>query len=492
MKKSALNLHNTLLWLSLFTILCWAISGITHPLMAWFGPQAVKMYPPQLQLSAENVLSIDAIIANESLDNAVITKLVPTADGPMLQVTNTSLERHYFSLENQRAVEDYDEQQAKWLAAYYTGRNQDEIKSVTKIDTFSHEYPRVNRLLPVYRVDVGQADSVSVYVYTETNVLASISNGTKRQLQNVFQVLHTWSWLDATGHARVIIIALLMLTLLTMALSGLTLVMLLPRRKIANQDRRLHRYLAYILWLPLLGWSASGFYHLLQAQYVEPVSGIRLASTNSLDDWQQKNVALAQWQESFLKSIENKSLNAISLVKNEQQAFYRLSVNTQDQSEEVKRVERFRGKPSETNVIYIDSETGLVSDYTDQQHAEYLFQQLNGQLTDVSDIKKITRFGPDYDFRNKRLPVWQLNLNDDQQSRLFIDPASNILVDQNRQIDRYESMSFSILHKWTLLSLVTGRQWRDVLIIITLAACLLLSFLGLRTYIAKKQARYNA
>lgn len=90
----------------------------------------------------------------------------------------------------------------------------------------------------------------------------------------------------------------------------------------------------------------------------------------------------------------------------------------------------------------------------------------------------ITRFGPNYDFRNKRLPVWQIEFADEAQTQVFIDPTTSALVEQNQRIDRAERWSFSLLHKWNHITPLTGRFQRDVLIVVTLIACLIMGGFG--------------
>jgi hypothetical protein len=490
-KRILLKWHNALLWFGLTTIVVWSLSGISHPLMAWFGPQAVKMYPPKLSISSNDALSIQKVISGNNLSTATIAKVVPTSTGAMLQLTeqiteNALISRRYFSLVTQQEVENFDEQQARWLAAYYTDRDINQINHVKLIDKFSHEYPSINRLLPVYRVDISHnGETVIAYIYTETNTLASITNDTKRRLQSFFQILHTWSYLDFTGHGRVLLIGLLMLTLIAMASSGLMLVIKLPRRRMKSSPRRWHRRLAYALWLPMLAWPASGFYHLLQAQYVEPVIGMRLSSPTNLQNWLINTTSADSWQRNFASSIgSNKQLNAISLVSAGNKIFYRLSIAPQ-QSEIVNRNDRFDGKVIEKSVVYINSSTGLTSPHTDKDQALQLLKNFTSS-GDHKDIQLVTHFGPGYDFRNKRLPVWQIDLADQASTRIFVDPMTSMLVDQNRGIDRLEALSFSILHKWNHLFPLIGRQWRDVLIVMTLIASLILSGFGLQTYLARK------
>ncbi len=411
MKISFIKWHNALIWFGLTTIIIWAVSGISHPLMAWFGPQAVKMFPPSLSITDQDALAVQQVIKQHQLSNATIAKIVPTADGPMLQLTETEqddtpIKRRYFSLSDQQAVADYDQQQAAWLAAYYAGREVNDVRAITQVTEFSTQYPAVNRLLPVYRIELAGDDGLTVFVHTETNALASINNNTKRTMLSFFQALHTWQFLDFAGFGRVLLIALLMLTLVAMASTGLMLVISIARRKINAPARRWHRSLAYALWLPMLAWPASGFYHLLQGHFVESVAGIRLSESVDLQQWLVKTTTEAQWQHNFATAVGNKpTVNAVSLVKDNAQHYYRLSV-ANNRNEALSRQARFDGQTVETKVMYINSETGKLSQHTDKTQAITLLYQLIGANNHHKEIELVTRFGSGYDFRNKRLPFW--------------------------------------------------------------------------------------
>ena len=491
MKTVFIKWHNALIWFGLFAVVVWSLSGITHPLMAWFGPQAEKRFPPALTVESQDVTAVKRIIKQHNLSSAAIAKVVPTADGAMLQITEQNAEtinRRYFSLNDQQEQVDYDTRQAKWLAAYYTGNDVDDVNSVSLVTEFDSHYPWVNRLLPVYRVGFSNSD-LYTYVYTETNVLASISNDTKQLVQGFFQALHTWNFLDFTGFGRVFIIGLLMLMLAGMAITGLLLVITIARRPIKNTSRRWHRVLAYTLWLPMFAWPASGFYHLLQAQYVDSVAGLRLSKPVDLQQWLTSTTDDATWQKAFTSAINSATpLNAISLVTSNDQYFYRLSLANKGNNP-VSRNSRFDGESIEKGVIYIDSDNGQMSEHTDAEQAISLLQQHKGAAIQYNHIEQVTRFGPGYDFRNKRLPVWQINLDDEAQTHVFVDPITNVLVDQNRQIDRLESLSFSLLHKWNHLFPLIGREWRDILVVITLLFCLGLAAFGLQIHLSRKRQR---
>ena len=92
--------------------------------------------------------------------------------------------------------------------------------------------------------------------------------------------------------------------------------------------------------------------------------------------------------------------------------------------------------------------------------------------------KLVTHFGPHYDFRNKRLPVWRLDFNTPKGDKLFIDPATGMLVDRLVNLERYEGYSFSFLHKWNFLVPLMGREKRDIVISVLLIAAISFSVIG--------------
>ena len=94
-------------------------------------------------------------------------------------------------------------------------------------------------------------------------------------------------------------------------------------------------------------------------------------------------------------------------------------------------------------------------------------------------VDKVTRFGMDYDFRNKRLPVYKVSLNNAAGDRVFIDPVTGIVVDHLKDIQRYEGLSFSLLHKWNFMMAFADRQQRDITIVVFLLLILLLAGLGI-------------
>ena len=316
---------------------------------------------------------------------------------------------------------------------------------------------------------------MQAFVYTETGALASLSNPFKRRMQWLFQHLHTLKWLDSLESGRLIVASLFMFCLMGSAVVGFMLIVSLRSRIIRDGKRRNHRRLGYILWLPLLAWSASGFYHLWQMSLVESDYGIGLDQPFSGLNSENLNTH-------SLQQLNNQSINSLSLLRGpDLRLYWRASVAQSANKMRVDREQRFVGKPSEYKALYLPASfVGQAATLTDAQVARSMAQRFSGlNASQLSMPEPVRRFGPEYDFRNKRLPVWKIALDDSAATTLFVDTATGILVDRNTRVDRVERWSFSVLHKWSPLTGVTGRKLRDGLMVGTVILLLLISTLGL-------------
>lgn len=490
--RFCLRWHRLLLWPAFFSLFVFVLSGFMHILMTWTGPQAAQALPPQAQFAAESVTRIPVILQQHNITQAAIIKLVPGEQGNVLQVSSDDKQpRRYFSLDSGEEIIDGDPQQARWLARHYysskkntkDGAEKSEINAAKMeyLTAFDESYPWVNRLLPVYRITLDDAEHTTLTVHTETGALADINNDWKRTLQTVFQQLHTFRWLEPLPATRIVLMLFFLSSLLATVLAGGVLLYNMPKRKIPNQKRRLHRRIAHIIWIPLFGFVASGMYHLLYSELNTETRGLRLLAPLKLADATAfANAALPQ-----------QALYAINLIQMPDQLLLRASLapaTTQGHAHHgasntdahAQRTARFDGINKEQGAMYFDARTGATADINDEQVACALAANfLHASAALIARSEKITRFSPDYDFRNKRLPVWRVDFNTAEQDSVYIDVASGVLVDTANNKARAESYSFSFLHKWNMLTPLTGREWRDGGIVATLSLALLLATLGL-------------
>lgn len=72
-----LKWHKTLLWVGGITILLFALSGITHPIMTWTGPQAVTARPPALNLTTQQLNQALTALQQQAIPASALIKIVP-------------------------------------------------------------------------------------------------------------------------------------------------------------------------------------------------------------------------------------------------------------------------------------------------------------------------------------------------------------------------------------------------------------------------------
>lgn len=481
--KNARRWHNKLAIVGGIVLVIFCLSGLTHIIMIWSGPKQSSYFPPIVKLKAEMVSAIPKILDNADIKEAIVVKIISSKEGGVLQVTESNnLARRYFNLTSYQEIDNYDQQHAVWLARYYTGKYNARIKSVIYQKEFDNSYPWVNRLLPVYRVVFDTEDNLTAFIYTEINALASLTNSWKTLMQSIFRALHTWSWLDSAENIRVIVMSVFLILLIIMVLSGIMMIFYMKGGK--NSTRRLHRMVSYVVWVPLLAFSISGLYHLLQNAHSDNHVGLQLGAGFKVNS--QKFGDSINWVEMY----DNMPLNAISVVQGaEKKLMYRLGLSVVPNFQ-ITRSQVYDGIAVEEPSIYIDSLTGKKLEVTDlEMVVHYANQYANVSYDMINSYKRITKFGIDYDFRNKRLPVWQLDTNSELQEKLFIDPITGIIVDRMMNLERYESYSFSFLHKWNFFTPVTGRKNRDIIMTIILGLILLIVILGFMILFNKRNIK---
>ena len=465
-------------WIGGLALLIFAFSGLMHPLMSWTTPMPAAFFPPQTQISASDVKSVGYILKENKIKQAQMVKIVPLNDNAVLQVTeNQTLPRRYFDLNTYQELSDYDKKYALWLGRYYTGFADIAVKNVTFQTEFSDDYPWVNRLLPVYKIEFDTPDNRTVFIHTELSSMTGMTNNYKNILQSVFQTLHTWDWVTgAGGNIRIILMMTLLISLTVMGISGTLLTFVMQKRKIADAKRRFHRRFAYFIFIPVIALSISGIYHLLQMNYGDNIRGFKI------------NPAFLIKQEQLNAKIdfETQKFNGLNMVSYNGDILYRLSVPAGHGDDSVSRTQKYAGVVTDKNSIFIDAKTGKISDINDMDMVKYYAQKhLNITDSDIKNINIITNFSTDYDFRNKRLPAYQVNMV--SRDIAFIDPATGALIDSVKTTAQYEGFIFAHLHKGNFMVPFLGRFGRDVLIVIILIMSIISTILGYKMLIKKKK-----
>jgi hypothetical protein len=474
--SSFAKLHRRLALIGGIATLIWGLSGLLHPFMTTFGPQQSRFLPPQARLDLAQAMPLPSIIRNANIPKAAAVRVVVGESGQMLQVTvDPDTPRRYFDLTTGEELPDMDSRHAIFLARHYLAESVAEatISSIQLITAFNAEYPWVNRLLPVYRVAFDTPDERVAFIYTETNALAAVNNRFKTCVQTAFRWLHTWDWIAPEFELfRVLLISLLVGSLALLALSGLGMLTGIRRRQRLPGVRGWHRRAAWVFLLPLLSLSVSGLYHLLQSSLDKPARTLHFGRPLDLEkisfdlrpDWPEISRDLAVDGMSLVSSQDGALLYRLSLARDPDNA---------PTDPAAIRSARFAGGQTAGPALYINASSGDVWQPGDRELALQLAETYSGaERANFEHVQFITRFGPEYDFRNKRLPVWRVDVGSPVHASFFVDTATGVLADRVKDHQKPERMSFSLLHKWNFLT-VFGRQVQTPIVVATVAASLL-------------------
>lgn len=504
-------------WLGLIggiSLLVWGLSGLAHIAMVLFGPQQAVFMPPAARVDLEGARPIAQTLAEQGITEAVAVKTVPAPGGSVLwQVTQSDGTRRYFRPADGREIPDGDRAQAEFLARHYLATDR-VITSATLQTAFDADYPWVNRLLPVWKLEFAGDDGLTAYVHTETSSLAAVNNTTKSRLQSLFRALHTWEWVPpGMEWLRVMVIALMVGSLLALGLTGIAMLVTVRRRNRLPGARGWHRIAGYVLALPLIMFSSSGIYHLIQSALVPPASQLKMG--------RPVDVASGRWpiEQDWAQIAKGREIASVALVEGAQgQPLYRIGLAPKglmgggehdhgragQQPEQAMaghdhaammaqsaakvpttdaeiREARFAGIKPDGPAIYLDAATGAVVETGDRDLALAIARRFTGAPESaVTGVELVTRFSHEYDFRNKRLPVWRIDYGAPVNASLFVDTGAGVLVDRVADYEKPERFVFSFIHKWNFLFPV-GRLGQNL--IVGLFAIALIGFsavLGLR------------
>lgn len=514
-------------WLGLIggiSLLVWGLSGLSHIAMVLFGPQQAAFMPPAASVALEGAQPIAGTLERQGIAEAVAVKTVPAPGGGVLwQVTPAADgERRYFRPADGIEVTDGDRAQAEFLARHYLATDRP-ITSARLQTEFDADYPWVNRLLPVWKLEFAGDDGLTAYVHTETSSLAAVNNTTKARLQSVFRALHTWEWVPpGMDWLRVVVIGLMVGSLLALGLTGIAMLVTVRRRKRLPGARGWHRIAGYALALPLIMFSASGIYHLIQSALVPPVSQLKMGKP--------VNVASGKWpvEADWALIAKKRDIASVALVEGAQgQPLYRIglappkgamgggehdhgpakaaadhgmaghdhaamiaaqSAAKVPTTDTEIREARFAGIKPDGPAIYLNAANGEVASSGEKDIARAIAQRFTGASdSSVTGVELVTRFSHEYDFRNKRLPVWRVDYGAPVNASLFVDTGTGVLVDRVADHEKPERLVFSFIHKWNFLFPV-GRLAQNVLVgAFAIALIGFMAVLGLRMDLVRRR-----
>ncbi len=471
-------------------MLLWALTGILHPIMSATQPQPAKRMPPPQQLDFSKALPIPRVLAQHHIKSVSQIQALQFNASHMvyrIQQPQQHIAQYYDSQTG--AIIPYAEQQdAQHLAQWYVGLHATHVRSSTLVTQFDDDYPRVNRLLPVWRIDFD--NGTRAYVEPSQRRLATLSNDAKMWMARIFRLGHTWSVGQGSWWGQQVLMKVVLIGLLAMSVLGLMLFIYIHNRqnyRLSNKpSQRFHRYLGVSLWGFIVLWLASGLFHQWhQAAKIQLPAAVFLS----------KNLSLTAWQQATIQPLQQLNLVASDWQNGNAKAAWLLRYPT-DQAQQGSMIasqvangehqHHHNAQPSAPKMTLLDANTAM--HITPEQQAQQLTAYVLKQpLSQIKAAQWITSFSGEYGFINKRLPVLKVQTQGNDGLRLYIEPSTGLVASNVSNTDALEGLSFAYLHKWRFIDI--NKTYLDVLMGITASLIVVVLSLGYRVYWLRRNRR---
>ncbi|MCH7306994.1 PepSY domain-containing protein [Acinetobacter sp. NIPH 1852] len=481
--KKLLSFHRSLGMVLGILVLFWALTGVLHPIMSATQPQPLKRMPPPQQLDLNNALPAKTVLEQNQIKQfSALQTIQINADQTAYRVLGTGQNiAEYYDAHSGHRIEDAESQDAKRLAVWYTGLAEERIVFAQLVTEFSDDYPSVNRLLPIWRVDFDQG--LRAYVDPSHARLATISNDQKMWMARIFRLGHTWTWNNQQWFGQTLLMQFALIGILVITCMGIGLFFKIHNRKNHRLRQKpvrfLHRYLGISLSVFILLWVISGFYHLWQKK--PEIKNIQpIFKTQDLDQ--------TSWQLATAQSIQRLHLVPISFSQDQTRAAWMIQLigkkDMQGSMTAAKEHDHHGQSKNQTPAIqWIDAEQAKPVDVLEQSK-QLAADYLNVPIERIGQSSWITSFGGEYGFINKRLPVIKIDTHLNDQLRLYIEPSSGVIAAKFTAQDALEGKSFTYLHKWSWLPI--DKIVRDILLGLIATLIAILVILGFCAYRKKR------
>jgi len=515
LKKKIYAWHRRLSLLIAIPVILSAASGLMHPIMTNIRPAVATQGLNAIAINADKIqMPLETALLQNGVDSFHSVRLVHIDTNWFYQVQRTEESvPKYFSTETGKALPQGDWLYAQYLArqflegqeskhvaknatksveqsntaelpdccsaAYKTVRNAKgaPIASVRDVTHFDEEYTNINRLLPVYKVQFDRSDGIRIYVETTQDRFAFAMDNRRARFNKIFQFVHAWSWLDFLGKGRLVFEFLLYGLAFVTSILGVYIFFATRSKKVPGNNyvksRRTHRYTAITASLFTLMFTFSGSYHaiykLKEDDRNQYFSRECFATTDIHFD-------LSTLQKSIEKPIAN-----IGMVRMDGHNYWCITTTPiyNPKSNHKDLMKDARSVLPET--IYIDISTNTLLPNGEARYAAYLATLFSGNAaSQVKSVEPITRFNNEYNFTDKRLPVWKVTFSN-TNTLYFIETSTSRLSVKVDKTDLIEGYSFALLHKHEFLGWA-GKSVKDFSTMFWAAAQIVMVTIGLMLY----------
>lgn len=485
-RKNIYSIHRTLSLMISIPVLLWAMSGFMHPMMTNIRPKIAtqNIDPVPIDLFRIKIPLKEALQKN-NISNIHSFRFVHIDTNWFYQVQQTPHDiPQYISAQSGALLSNGDELYAKYLAIQFLEgqfeynvnhiernsqqnsgiriQNDDcceaakycvintasksKIKQIELLRGYSQEYKFINRLLPVYKVSFDRGDGIRIYVETSTDRFAYAVDNKRAFFDNLFSIFHNWSWMDAAGKIKYLVMALMLSVAIITTLMGVYIFFTTktkdPKGNSLLKARKNHRITSIVFALFTLMFAFSGAFHALE----------KLKKDTRNEFFKTQKISFDKLTPNLmrLQEIIKTELYNVSLIEFNNDYYWQ--VYTKQKSKKINSLK----------TVYVK-----LSDYSllpegDMLYAKHLALSFSGNdPVQIISTELITKFEGEYGFVNKRLPVWKIGFNTNNNERYYVETSTgklSVRIDDN---ELYEGYSFAILHKHHFMDFA-GKAGRDI------------------------------
>jgi hypothetical protein len=505
-------------------VLLWAISGFMHPIMTNLRPAiSMQSIPVETIPASKFALTLQQVLKQNKIDSIYSVRLIHIDSNWFYQVkTSRKSNLQYFSVKEGTILPKGD-----WLYAQYLGRlflegapkstnskmpamkmpmsmpmgdgmdccteaasavlNNETgaaIDGASMITKFDDEYKPIYNLLPVYKVQFKRNDDVRIYVETGQDRFAVAVDKNRAAFTTFFDLAHTWAWLDWLGKGRLLVVVFFSGLGFFTAIMGIYIFFSTKSKKVEGnplvKSRRNHRYTAIIASIFTLMFTFSGCYHAFS----------KLDEKEKDEKSIQHGIASSAVSLDLnkLESVVKSPIRNVGLIQLDGNAYWQVYL-TAGQSSNIKK-DLMKDLRADADVVtYVNAANYSILPHGDEVYAKSLATQFGGHKeNEIVSTELITKFTDEYNFTDKRLPVWKINYASNHKQRLYVETSTGILAKNTNDVELYEGYSFALFHKHHYMDF-GGKETRDISTLIGAALQIMMVIIGLMFYFKSRNRK---
>ncbi len=380
------------------------------------------------------------------------------------------------------------------------------VSNVSLLKEYDPEYKSINKILPVYRVSFDRPDRIRIYVETTRDRFSFAMDKDRFVFDRIFTLVHTWGWLEFLGKGKLVVEFSLIAMAFLSTLLGIYIFFTTKTKKPKGNEllkaRLLHRYTSITIALFTLMFTFSGAFHVV-SKFREDTRNRFFVSPSFAADGLTFDVTR-------LQQLVAAPITDVSLVRMYGRSYWQITTQQRQsgrapsQQEGVGSAAGIASPATHSGDLMKDRQvaasqvTYLQTDspYTalpqgELKYAAWLAATFSGLAAkDVLSTEPVLRFNSEYNFADKRLPVWKVSFASNNNERYYVETSTGRLSKRVTNSSMVEEYSFAFLHKHEFLGWA-GKGVKDFSTMFWALAQIVLVTVGLMLYFKYRKRRVN-